>query len=220
MDRTLQYYDCEGISDFGSHQVVFLPLCSYPCEEVSLHFSCQIQTDLLLASVEAPPYKGHLPSGADSTEGFQIHSQRFQSDYKSRLISLNLLPLMYTYEILDILFLVKSLKRPDPSLPIYDFISFLSSSTRAGCTSKLVHQESSTSASSHSYCRRVTWLWNALTIIDLNCSLPTIKLRLKKYMWNRFIENFDPNVPCIFHFLCPCSKCTRIHHTPNFSPIW
>ena len=38
----------------------------------------------------------HLPSGADSMEG---------SDYKSRLISLNLLPLMCTYEILDILFL-------------------------------------------------------------------------------------------------------------------
>ena len=38
----------------------------------------------------------HLPSGADSMEG---------SDYKSRFISLNLLLLMYTYGILDILFL-------------------------------------------------------------------------------------------------------------------
>ena len=110
---------------------------------------------------------------------------------------------MYSYEILDILFLVKSLKRPDPSLPIRDFISFSSSSTRAGCTSKLVHQESSTSASSHSYFRRVTRLWNALPIIDLNCSLPTIKLRLKKYMWNRFIENFDPNAPCTFISYAP-----------------
>ena len=75
---------------------------------------------------------------------------------------INLLPLMYTYEILDILFWVKNLKRPDPSLPIHDFILFSSSSTRAGCTSKFVHQESSTSASSHSYFRRVTRLWNAL----------------------------------------------------------
>ena len=108
----------------------------------------------------------------------------FQSDYKSRLISLNLLPLMYMYEILDILFLVKNLKRPDPSLPIHDFILFSSLSTRAGCTSKLVHQESSTSTSSHSYFRRVTRLWNAIPIIDLNCSLPIIKLHLKKYMWN------------------------------------
>ena len=216
MDRTL---DCEGISDFGSHQAVFLPLCSYPCEEVSLHLSRQIQTDLLLASMEAPPYKGHLPSGAVQRRGTKYILNDFQSDYKSRLISLDLLPLMYTYEILDILFLAKSLKTPDPSLPIHDFISF-SSSTRAGCTSELVHQESSTSTSSHSYFRRVTQLWNALPIIDLNSSLQTIKLRLKKYMWNRFIENFDPNVPCTFHFLCPCSKCTRIHHTPNFSPIW
>ena len=41
------------------------------CQENDLSFntSKSIQTDLLLASVEAPPYKGHLPSGADSTGG-------------------------------------------------------------------------------------------------------------------------------------------------------
>ena len=36
----------------------------------------------------------------------------FTSDYKDRLISLELLPLMMFYELLDIMFFVKSLKAP------------------------------------------------------------------------------------------------------------
>ena len=124
----------------------------------------------------------------------------YQSDYKSRLISLNILPLMYTYELLDILFLVHSLKQPDPCLPINDYISFSSSSTRVGHTLKLVHRHSLTSLSSHSYFKRVARLWNALPPIDLNCSLPTIKFHLKQFLWNHFIDNFNPDLPCTYHF--------------------
>ena len=36
----------------------------------------------------------------------------YTSDYKSRLLSLNLLPLMYFFELQDIIFAVKSLKNP------------------------------------------------------------------------------------------------------------
>ena len=64
----------------------------------------------------------------------------FQSDYRSRLISLHLLPLMYTYELWDILFLVRNLQHPDPSFPITRYVSFSSSSTRAGHSLKLIHQ--------------------------------------------------------------------------------
>ena len=143
----------------------------------------------------------------------------YQSDHKSRQISLNLLLLVYTYELLDILFLVHSLKQPDPCLPINDYISFSSSSTRAGHTLKLVHLHSLTSLSSHSYFKRVARLWNALPPIDLNCSLPTIKFNLKQFLWNHFIDNFNPNLPCINHFLCPCPKCAQMHRSPNFTSI-
>ena len=46
--------------------------------------------------------------------------------YRDRLITLNLLPLMYFYEYLDLLFLVHSLKFPDGS---FDHLQFSSHST-------------------------------------------------------------------------------------------
>ena len=41
----------------------------------------------------------------------------FSSDYRDRLITLNLLPLLYLYELLDLRSFIKCLKFPDPSLP-------------------------------------------------------------------------------------------------------
>ena len=109
----------------------------------------------------------------------------FQSDYRLRLISLHLLPLVYTYELLDILFLVRNLQCPDPSLPISEFVLFSSSSTRAGHSLKFVHQTSHTHLSmSHSYFKRIVRLRNALSPIDLSLSLPTTKPCLKEFVWS------------------------------------
>ena len=47
---------------------------------------------------------------------------------------------MYTYQLLDILFLVRNLQCPDPSLPISETVSFSYSSTRAGHSLKLILQ--------------------------------------------------------------------------------
>ena len=62
-----------------------------------------------------------------------------RSDYKTRLASLHLLLLMYTYELYDILFLIQSLQNPDPSFPVMKYISFSTSSTRSGAHSKLTY---------------------------------------------------------------------------------
>ena len=43
----------------------------------------------------------------------------FSSDYKSRLISLGLLPLMFIYELFDILFFLKCLKRTMLHSPLF-----------------------------------------------------------------------------------------------------
>ena len=48
----------------------------------------------------------------------------YQSSYGSRLLTLNLLPLMYLFEIYDIIFFIKSLKNPTSSFNIYNFIEF------------------------------------------------------------------------------------------------
>ena len=61
----------------------------------------------------------------------------FSSDYKSRLISLNMLPLMMQLELYDILLFIKSLKYPSESFNVLDFVSFCSSSTRSAAHFKL-----------------------------------------------------------------------------------
>ena len=50
----------------------------------------------------------------------------YSIDYKSRLIKLNLLPLMHIYELTDILFFIKSIKTSNNSFDITEFISFSS----------------------------------------------------------------------------------------------
>ena len=56
----------------------------------------------------------------------------YSIDYKSRLTSLNLLPLMYWFEVQDIMFLIKCIKHPLDNLHIYSHISFVSSCTSRG----------------------------------------------------------------------------------------
>ena len=53
----------------------------------------------------------------------------FTSDYKERLMDLKLLPLMYTFELLDILFFIRSLKYPTPSFNISNYVTFNNSNT-------------------------------------------------------------------------------------------
>ena len=123
------------------------------------------------------------------------------SDYKSRLLSLNLLQLMYTYELADILFLVKQLQSPDPSFPIFKFITFVSSSTRSSSSSKLKRLSLQTNLTHHSYFSRKVRLWNVQPAIDLNTSFQTITLLLCKAFWSHFLTHFDPSVACSFHIL-------------------
>ena len=71
------------------------------------------------------------------------------SDYKSRLISANLLPLMYTFELNDIMFCIKSLQSSCPSFNIHDHIAFCSRPTRSGSFQKLSHKFSHSHFTSH-----------------------------------------------------------------------
>ncbi|SMN02287.1 hypothetical protein SPONN_697 [uncultured Candidatus Thioglobus sp.] len=55
----------------------------------------------------------------------------FDSDYKTRLITLDLLPLMYELELRDIMFCVKMLQSPIRDFNIKDYISFSDCGTRS-----------------------------------------------------------------------------------------
>ena len=62
----------------------------------------------------------------------------YTSSYKFRLIQLNLLTLMYQYELNDLLFFIsKSYKTPSDYFNIHEFVQFSSSSTRSFSASKL-----------------------------------------------------------------------------------
>ena len=63
----------------------------------------------------------------------------YSSDYKSRLISLNLLPLSMVMELNDILFFLKSLRSPTSAFDILDYVSFCESNIRSSSSHKLNH---------------------------------------------------------------------------------
>ena len=66
-------------------------------------------------------------------------------DYKSRLITLEILPLMYWFELQDILFLVKCFKTASDNFAIFDFISFAQFNTRSSTSNKLKYKYCRTS---------------------------------------------------------------------------
>ena len=75
------------------------------------------------------------------------------SSYKSRLQQLNLLPLIYIYELTDLMFLIKSLNTPTDNFDIKNFISFNTNSTRSGSHLKLRYPRTVSTAHHHFYCK-------------------------------------------------------------------
>ena len=142
----------------------------------------------------------------------------YNMDYKLRLTNLKLLPLMYIYELTDILFAIKSLKRRTSNFDISQYLQFNESTTRSSNT-KICHKIYNNTITANSYFCRLPRLWNALPIIDLTLSIPVIKCKLKHFLWNHFIENFNVNNHCTFHFFCPCNHCIQLPHCCNFNVL-
>ena len=157
-------------------------------------------------------WRPHLIKNIKALEDIQRRSTKFilsypQLDYKNRLITLNLLPVMYWLELQDVLFLIKCIKFPSDNFNIFDYISFNNTCTRHHTNHKLQHRYCRTTAMRHFYFVRIVRLWNSLPFIDLNNSFSTIKRYLYSYFWNHFIQYFDSVNICTFHFKCPCNSC-------------
>ena len=129
--------------------------------------------------------------------------------YKSRLEQLHLLPLMYTYELNDLLFFIKSLKSPSPHFDINQYIQFSNHSTRATSAHKLTHSSSFT-LHQHSFFSKIIRLWNSVPVIDLSLPTDLIKKHLTIFFWEKFSVNFTLDYPCSFHLVCPCHRCTKL----------
>ena len=67
----------------------------------------------------------------------------YQSSYRSRLMSLHLLPLMYIYELNDIIFFIKCHNQPSSHFNINKYIKLSTSSTRSDSSNKMVHHKCS-----------------------------------------------------------------------------
>uniref|UniRef100_A0A1X7U4I4 Reverse transcriptase domain-containing protein n=1 Tax=Amphimedon queenslandica TaxID=400682 RepID=A0A1X7U4I4_AMPQE len=123
----------------------------------------------------------------------------YVSDYKSRLISLNMLPLMMVLELNDLSFFINNTSKPSPSFDILNFIRFSDSSTRFSSQSKLLYASPSSSKTRHSYFNRLPRLWNRLPYIDPNLSAALAISRIKIYFWDQFLLHFDSSDVCSYH---------------------
>ena len=95
--------------------------------------------------------------------------------YKGHLINLKLFPLVYIFELQDILFAIKSLKSPTNQFNINNFISFNSLTTRSGASNKLLIPQHLNNTAGHSYFHRLPSLWNVIPIMDMTLSFVTLK---------------------------------------------
>ena len=101
----------------------------------------------------------------------------YTSDYRSRLIMLNLLPMSMLFELNDICFFVRSLQlceSPNHSFNISRYTSFSPNNTRSGTYKKLVQPPITHNRDKHFYFNRLPHLWNSLPPIDLSLSLVSI----------------------------------------------
>ena len=98
----------------------------------------------------------------------------FHSDYKHRLLSLRLLPLMMQLELFDILFFIRCLKDPY-NFSIFSYVHFSEGSTRSSTHFKLKHSLSKSNTTGHFYYNRLPRLWNSLPPINLDLSISIIK---------------------------------------------
>ena len=105
------------------------------------------------------------------------------------------------------------------NLNLNDPISLSSSSTRASSTISLRHNFSCSSTTRHFYFNRVVHLWNALSTLDHpSRAFNSIKKYITNILWNHFLTNFDPDSPCIFHFICSGESCSQTSRTLTHHP--
>ena len=101
-------------------------------------------------------WRPHLMKDILSIERVQRRATKYilndyTSCYKTRLIKLRLLPLMYLFEIQDILFAIKSIKTPSSHFDITNYSVFSSANTRSGASNKLLLPYHQNNISRHSY---------------------------------------------------------------------
>lgn len=166
-------------------------------------------------------WRPHLITDIKKLEQVQRRATKFILNdyvlsYRERLIQLEMLPLMYTLEMNDILFFVKNLKQNPHHFKILDYVQFCDRNTRSGTFGKLKVPFCSTNVSKHFYFNRLPTLWNSLRTPDITKSVESIKQELELQLKHHFMKEFDSFIPCTFHYMCPCAKSMKSPRLPTF----
>ena len=153
----------------------------------------------------SPVWRPYLIKNIKNLEQLQSRATKYMlsdyiSDYKTRLIHLRLLPLMYIFEISDILFFIKNFKHPTNSFNINTYVLFTVGNARS-CGLQLRSSATSTNKECHFYFNRISRLWISLSIIDLNLPMNHIERKIKSYFWQHFVTNFNPENIHKLHYL-------------------
>ena len=135
--------------------------------------------------------------------GTKFILQDYQSDYKLRLTTLNILPLSLWFEYLDFLFLLKCLQHPPDHFNIFNFIQFVSGNTRSSSASKLKH------ILPHSSQNCIHFFYFNCKNMEFSSSDQFIpisihnKLKVKAFLWEYFLTEFEPSRTCTWVSVLP-----------------
>ena len=123
--------------------------------------------------------------------------------YKSRFISLNLLPISYWLECRDLFFFYKSLHGAY-NFPLNNFISFASGNTRSATNPNLRPKSFCTSLFRDSFLNRIVPLWNNLSVlIRQSPTFSSFKTNLYKYYFCKLNSDFDTDRIRTWKAVCP-----------------
>ena len=108
-----------------------------------------------------------------------------------------------------------SLQHRSDRFDILHSINITSHCTRSSDKVSLQHTFSKSCLSRHFFFNRLPRLWNALPSIDINSPISSIRRKVKHFLWSNFVNNFNSDDPCSFHFCCPCNKCVQCFLLPH-----
>ena len=163
-------------------------------------------------------WRPYLVQDSRALERLQRRASKYilndhQLTYKSRLISMDLLPLTLWMEMQDVFLLLGLLKYPPDNFDLSQYICFVQSSTRSSSTGKITASFPCTprlNSTRHYYFNRIIKIWNSLPPLDLDSPLSILKSLLRNLYWDYFINHYSTESPCSWYRVCPCSNCAPL----------
>ena len=160
-------------------------------------------------------WRPHLIKDIKTIEQLQRRATKFilndyESDYYDRLLKLNLLPIMYTFELADIIFAIKSLKVPSSNFNISNVLSFTVGNTRSAAQRKLKHVTVLNNKVRHFYFRRLSRLWNALPLLTSPYRSPQSDRRFTSFCGRILKQTSNLITPAVI------TSCAHATNAPTF----